>query len=53
MDQDRLHWGEVLLAVMEGKSQSIRAENIAKQLARENLIYVHVTLCFKAKGLLR
>jgi hypothetical protein len=53
MDQDRLHWGKVLLAVMEGESQNIRVENIAEQLARENLIYVHATLCFKAKGLLR
>jgi hypothetical protein len=49
MDQDRLHWGKVLLAVMEGESQNILAE----QLARESLIYVHAILCFKAKGLLR
>jgi hypothetical protein len=32
MDQDRLHWGKVLLAVMEGESQNIRVENIADSL---------------------
>ena len=53
MGQDRLHWGKVLLAVMGGKSQNIRGENIAEQLAGKNLIYDHATLCFKAKGLSR
>lgn len=53
MDPDRLHWGKVLLAVMEGESQNIRVKNIVEQLARENLIYVNATLCFKAKGLSR